>query len=145
LLSEKLTEDEQVIKVNFDEESNTEYTNKKTLESAEAENVAGDEIELMPDMSKVWARVLKGLRETGEAVLLAACMEINDIEFTDCEIHVYCKNKALYELFRKYTKELTKHAGADCLRFYEPRVQKHDQKKIEALKKIFGDELKIKK
>lgn len=104
-----------------------------------------EDIDLTPDMSKVWGSVLKGLRESDESMVYAACSELKNIEYTSDTIEIYCNDDALYNLLKKYKGTIEKFAGKGCVNIYQKRATvKCNKQLINGLAKIFGDKLIIK-
>ena len=108
-------------------------------------NYQNEDIDLTPDMSKVWGSVIKGLRESGELVAYSACSELKNIEYTSDTIEIYCNNDALYNLLKKYKPTIEKFAGKGCVNIYLKRPnQKNNKAVIDGLTRVFGDKLVVK-
>jgi len=75
----------------------------------------GEDIDLTPDMSRVWGQVLRGLRESGETMLYAACADLGTVDYTRDTIEITCKDDPLYNLLTKHKAALEKFAGAGCV------------------------------
>ena len=115
---------------------------EKQIEYAE---ITGEDIDLTPDMSKTWGTVLKGLRESGENMLYAACSEIKNIDYTQDTIEIKCKDESLYTLLTKHKPKLEKLAGSGCVNIYKPTDNTNGKKHIiDGLTRLFGDKLVIK-
>lgn len=108
------------------------------------ERMNSEDITLTPDLSLLWGKVLRKLRENNEHMLHAAAAEINNIEFTSDEIIIYCPNEPLYALLSKYKKQLNEYAQADVIRIVPPSKGSSKSENIEKLKKLFGEKIVIK-
>lgn len=98
---------------------------------------------LLPDMQKIWARVLKLLRENNEYVLHTACQELNNIEFSNQQIIINCHDTAMFSLFTKYLPLLIKYAGSDCIVVKQINGNKTKHNKSDTLKKLFNEKVKL--
>ena len=94
-------------------------------------------------MSDTWANVLKKLRENKEPVLLGACSDPDDIEFTRDYINLTTYNESVFMLWQKYLDTLNKYAGGDYIRVFLKKRADRNNKTVEKLREIFGDKLKV--
>jgi len=101
-----------------------------------------DSINLNPDMSKEWGKILRNLRESGEAMLHAACANLQDVYFTDDTIEITCRDDATFNLLKKHRTAL----GANVnIHKHKPSALMTKTEVIEKLEDIFGDKLTVKK
>jgi len=97
----------------------------------------------MFDMSDVWAGVLKSLRENKEPVLLGACSDPDDIEFTRDYINLTTSSESIFLIWKKYQDILNKYAGGDYIQIFLKKKTHGHNKTTEKLREIFGDKLKV--
>jgi len=117
--------------------------NKEDLEKTE---ITGEDIDLTPDMSRVWGGVLKTLRESGETMLYAACSEIKNqnIAYNLDTIDIKIKDDYLYNLIIKNKSKIDKIAGVGVVNIYKQKdVITNKTKIIDGLKQLFGGKLTI--
>ena len=105
----------------------------------------GEDLDLTPDMTKTWGKVIRGLRESGEHMLTAVCAELNTVDYTNDTIEVNCKDESTYNLLVKHKDKLEKFAGLGCVNVHRQVTQKSNQELITGLTNIFGDKLTVKK
>jgi len=96
----------------------------------------------MFDTSELWGNVLKKLRENDEAVLIGACSDLRDIEFTNELINITAHNDTVYGILKKYIDVLNKYAGGQYIQVMPPK-KKGNKQTIEKLRELFGDKLKV--
>ena len=102
----------------------------------------GDIFSLNPDMSKEWGKILRGLRESGEAMLHAACTDLQDVYFTDETIEITCRDDAGFRLLTKHRDKL----GANVnIHKTKPAALMTKSELIGKLEDIFGDKLVVKR
>ena len=105
-----------------------------------------DDIDLTPDMSRAWGQVIRGLRESGEVLLHAACLDLKTVDYTRDTIEITCKDEALYQLLSKHKAKLEKYAGVGCVSLFRQAEQvKINKDVIDRLVMLFGDKLVIQK
>ena len=98
----------------------------------------------MYDTSKVWAGVLKGLRENNEIVLLGICADLKDIEFSNNYITITVNDQARYGMLSKHKDILNKYAnGDDVIQIHMNTKKKEKNETIYKLKELFGENLQI--
>lgn len=107
---------------------------------------SGEDIDLTPDMSRVWGKVIKGLREKGENVLHAVCADLNTVDYTRDTVEITCKDDAVYELLVKHKKKLEEFSGAGVINIHKKKESvKGNMEVIAGLTELFGDKLTIKR
>ena len=105
-----------------------------------------EDIDLTPDMSRVWGQVIRGLRESSEIMLHAACLDLKTIDYTRDTIEITCKDDALYNLLSKHKSKLEKFAGAGCVSIFKKQDTVRNNKQIiDRLAYLFDDKLTIQK
>lgn len=103
------------------------------------------DLDLTPDMSRAWGQVIRGLRENGEIIIHAACLDLNTVEYTQDTIEITCKDDVTYNILKKNIEKLEKHAGKGCINIHKQKKQTPEKDVISGLKEIFGDKLTIQK
>ena len=96
----------------------------------------------MHDMSIIWGNVLRNLRESGEAMLHAACANLQIVDFTPDTIEITCKDDATFKLLTKHRAKLGTHVN---IHKTKPTALMNKNEIIERLEDIFGDRLTVKK
>ena len=114
-------------------------------DSAESE-AAGFDVDLTPDMSRVWGQVIRGLRESGENMLYAAIADLSTVDYTNDTIEITCKDDSLFNLLTKHKAKLEKFAGAGAVSIFRQSKPEHKNKDtITRLESLFGARLTIQK
>lgn len=93
-------------------------------------------------MQKEWGRLLRTLRENGEAMLHAACVNLQDVYFTDETIEITCRDDATFKLLTKHRGKLGQNVN---IHKSKPSALMTKNEIIEKLEEIFGDKLVVKK
>ena len=96
----------------------------------------------MFDTSKVWANVLKGLRESGDIVLHAMCAGLA-VDFCNDFVTITVTDSGRHALLSKHLATLNKFAGGDYIRIELNLRANEKSEKIERLKELFGDKVNI--
>ncbi|MCL2850782.1 MAG: hypothetical protein FWE01_00255 [Firmicutes bacterium] len=115
----------------------------------EQEEINYEIIDLTPDMSSIWGKVLSQLREH-DSILYAAVSEQVDIDFTREDIRLYTSNQTLYNIMERGLKLLNEIAGTpteindSTIKIFFNKKQTLKTNKIDKLRKIFGEDLIIK-
>ena len=103
-----------------------------------------DDLDLTPDMSRVWGQVLRGLRESGETMLHAACIDLSSVDYTRDTIEITCKDDSLYNLLTKHKTVLEKFAGVGSITILKNQTQPTANKDIiTRLGGLFGGRLTV--
>jgi len=91
-------------------------------------------------MSKEWGSILRQLRQSGEAMLHAACSNLTDVYFTDDTIEITCRDDATFKLLTKHRSKL-----GDSVNIHKQKPSSLMTKRelIEKLENIFGDKLTV--
>jgi len=96
------------------------------------------------DSSKIWGRVLRALRESGDAALYSAVAESVDVEFCSDEIRLHCNDEAMYRLLLKYKDKLNTLAGGEYISVHRTKKRSESSDVAEALKGLFGGKVTTK-
>jgi hypothetical protein len=95
-------------------------------------------------LDKVWAKVLKGLRESGYNSLFALAMSIDDISFTNFNIILNVNNNVEFNILEKNSKLFQKLAGGDFILLVPKKKDDTiDNEFVGILQNLFGDRLKV--
>ena len=103
-----------------------------------------EEYELMslaPDMSEVWGRVMRVLRERDEIVLYALCSEI-DAQFEREHIILVIKDDGVHQLVSKHKKKLDEIAGEGVIEIHRTHKKKENPLSRK-LQELFGEKLDV--
>lgn len=101
-----------------------------------------DSINLNPDMSKEWGKILRHLRESGESMLHAACANLQDVYFTGETIELTCRDDATFKLLTKHRAALGQNVN---IHKHKPSALMTKTEIIDKLEEIFGEKLVVKK
>jgi len=97
-----------------------------------------EDIDLTPDMSKVWGGALRGLREAGETMLYSACLDVGSIEYTRDTIEITARDLTLYNLLTKHRAKLEQFVGVGCVNIHKKQPKIDDGRElVDALEKLF--------
>ena len=93
-------------------------------------------------MQKQWGNALRALRESGDAILHAACANLQLVDFTEDTIEITCADDATFNLLTKHRARLGTNVN---IHKYKPSALLNKNEIIEKLEEIFGDKLTVKK
>ena len=95
-------------------------------------------------MDEIWAKVLKGLRESNHTALFALINSIDDVAFTAFDITLAAGNDAEFNTLQKNLGLLRTLAGGDYIIITNKKAaEKGSREYIEKLQDLFGDKLEI--
>lgn len=133
------------------EESQELSTEPEIFEDEKGKDIPVDENIWGNDAKRLWGTLIMKLREKNLMTLHSACGEIKDLNLRDSHLRVSIKDKLIYDIL---TKEENKEKILSILKEIDSRIQVQFIKKkvpydvslknMETLRKLFGDEVRIK-
>ena len=101
-----------------------------------------DIISLGPDMSQVWGRVTKHLRENNDPMYVVL-MGL-DVEFDRETIIINTLDSGTYALVARYKSLFDEIAGSGIIEIYKPEQAQKKTELTAKLREMFGDRLVVK-
>ena len=100
-------------------------------------------IDLTPSMSCIWGEILGKIR-TSDDVLFATISDQIDIEFTGEDIRLYTDNESILSILQQGMPVFAQIAGEGKVKILFNKKRSTKNNKVEKLRKLFGDKIKIK-
>ena len=98
-----------------------------------------------PNLTSVWVKILRSLRETKNFALFGLLSSLDDVEFFDGKILIHTHNAAEKLLISQHLPALQNLAGDTVLTLQDDTVtvQANNYDTIARLKELFGDKVEI--
>jgi uncharacterized protein YrzB (UPF0473 family) len=92
-------------------------------------------------MDEIWAKILKGLRESGNNSLFTLTSNMDNVEFTTSSIVLTAGNDAEYNVLNKNMKLFNKLSGGDYVVVRQKNDNAVKNNFVEILQEMFEDKL----
>lgn len=97
-------------------------------------------------LEAVWAKILRGVRDSKNFSLFGLLGTLNDVEFTDTKIILHTHNEAEKNILKQQLNNLQSMAGDEVTITLqdESTIERNDDRDVIArLKELFGDKVEI--
>ena len=98
------------------------------------------------NLENIWAKILRGVRESKNFALFGLLSTLNDVEFVDGQICLHTHNDAEKNMLKQHLETLKNLAGTEVvLVLQDDTIIVHDNQAeiITRLKDLFGDKVEI--